>query len=186
LFGDVVDGEMVLNELGKIVYDEWIKTAEIRNEIELDEFIVMPNHIHGIIFIVDDGHICDRRGDRRVAPTNTHAKPGSKPKSIGSIMTGFKSAVTKRLNEYRKTPGAPIWQRNYWEHIIRDEHDLNCIREYIMNNPLQWELDDENPNKITYGRPAGRPHHPADHPKKLKGGQYGTNRFNRIGKKRNH
>jgi len=139
LFGDVVDGKMVLNDAGKIVRDEWLKTAEIRTEIELDEFIVMPNHVHGIIFIVD-GY---RRGDPPVAPT----KPGPKPKSIGSIMAGFKSAVTKRINQMRNTSEFTVWQRNYWEHIIRDEHDLNRIREYIINNPLRWELDNDNPMK---------------------------------------
>ncbi|MBW2091174.1 MAG: transposase, partial [Deltaproteobacteria bacterium] len=76
LFGEVVDGKMVLNDAGEIVRDEWMKTAEIRPEIHLDEFIVMPNHVHGIIFIVDGG--CG--GDRRVAPT----KSGPKPESIGA------------------------------------------------------------------------------------------------------
>jgi len=145
LFGEIVDGKMILNELGRIVYDEWIKTAEIRDEIELDEFIIMPNHIHGIIFIVDN-----RRGNRRVGAHGC-APLRRQPKSIGSIMAGFKSAVTKRLNKFRKTPGTPVWQRNYWEHIIRAENDLNKIREYIINNPLQWELDDENPDKRVNG-----------------------------------
>ena len=62
-------------------------------------------------------------------------------------MAGFKSASTKRINKYRDTPGIPVWQRNYWDHIIRDENDLNQIREYIMNNPLQWALDNENPKQ---------------------------------------
>ena len=126
----------MLNELGKMVCEEWKKTTKIRQEIEIDEFITMPNHFHGIIFINDK-----YKGDRPVAPT----KPGPRPKSIGAMIAGFKCAITKRINIIRRTPGVPIWQRNYWEHVIRNEEDLNRIREYIINNPLQWDIDKENP-----------------------------------------
>ena len=137
MFGNVVNGAMVLNATGQVVADEWLKSADIRNEIELDEFVVMPNHLHAVVFIV-----ADRRGDRPVAPT----KPGPRPQSIASLMAGFKSAATKRVNAMRQTPGLKLWQRNYYEHVIRNENGLNRIREYIVNNPLQWELDPENPN----------------------------------------
>ena len=140
LFGEIVAGEMVLNEFGKIVADEWIKTGEIRDEIELDAWVVMPNHFHGIVII--------RRGDRPVAPTPVAPTPaplsGPRPKSIGSLMSGFKSAVTKRINEIRKTPGISVWQRNYYEHIIRNEKSLENIRNYIIHNPAQWEEDENN------------------------------------------
>ena len=126
LFGDIEDGQMVLNDAGKIVTDEWMKSGEIRNEIELGEWVVMPNHFHGIVII--------RRGDRPVA-----TMPGPRPKSIGSLMSGFKSAVTKRINEMRNTPGAKLWQRNYYEHVIRNDDELHRIREYIPNNPVRWE-----------------------------------------------
>ena len=129
-----MNGAMVLNDVGKIVADEWMKSGEIRNEIELDEWVVMPNHFHGIVMV--------RRGDRPVAPTPA-VLPGPHPKSIGALMSGFKSAVTKRINQMRGTPGAKLWQRNYWERIIRDENELNRIREYIINNPLNWH-DDEH------------------------------------------
>lgn len=135
LFGEITDGEMVLNEFGKIVADEWIKTGEIRDEIELDAWVVMPNHFHGIVIIC--------RGDRPVAPTPA-ALPGPRPKSIGSLMSGFKSAVTKRINEIRNTPGISVWQRNYYEHIIRNEKSLENIRNYIIYNPAQWEEDENN------------------------------------------
>ena len=145
LFGEIADGEMLLNEIGIIVRDEWIKTAEIRPEIRLDEYIIMPNHIHGIIIIVDDNRRhATGRGDPRGTPTRPVAptiKPGPKPKSIGSIMAGFKSAVTKRVNAYRGAPGQKLWQRNYWEHIIRNEIELNRIRNYIINNPKNWDED---------------------------------------------
>lgn len=142
LFGSVVDGEMRLNGAGTIVADEWLKTTMIRDEIELDEWVVMPNHFHGIVWI--NHH---RRGDWPVAPT------GPQPRSLGSLMAGFKSAVTKRINENRQTPGEKIWQRNYYEHIIRNESELNRIREYIVNNPLQWELDRENPDVMSVSEP---------------------------------
>ncbi len=69
------------------------------------------------------------------------------PKSLGSLMAGFKSAVTKRINELRQTPGTKLWQRNYWEHIVRNEPELNRIREYIHDNPVQWEYDSLNAGK---------------------------------------
>ncbi|MFL5804932.1 MAG: hypothetical protein ACJ8CR_24700, partial [Roseiflexaceae bacterium] len=88
-----------------------------------------------------------RTGDRPVAPT---APRGPTPKSIGALMAGFKSAVTTRINRARQTPGAPLWQRNYWEHIIRDDAELNRIREYIRDNPARWEAD------TLYERPTDR------------------------------
>jgi REP element-mobilizing transposase RayT len=152
LFGDIVDGQMRLNNAGKIVAGEWMKTAEMRNDIELDEWAIMPNHFHAILVIV-------RRGDllvaldlpvtvaqstaRNILRTGRPAgRPyGPPPRSIGAVMAGFKSAVAKRINEWRQTPGVPLWQRNYWEHVIRSEPELNGTREYIRNNPAQWELD---------------------------------------------
>ncbi|TRZ53070.1 transposase [bacterium] len=134
LFGEIIANEMSLNNFGMIARDEWIKSAAIRSEIELDEFVVMPNHFHGIVVI-------HGRGDRPVAPTEQC--PGPQPKSIGALVAGFKSAVTKHINEIRTTPGLPVWQRNYYEHIVRDDKELNGIREYINNNPMNWETDDE-------------------------------------------
>jgi putative transposase len=165
LFGNIVEGAMQINESGLTVQDEWIKTADIRKNVELDEFIVMPNHIHGIIVLsnnvgarrclalpdrgntntnntVDQDRAAEPanedRATHRVAPTVTSG-------SIGAIIGQFKSIVTKRINQIRNTPGHPVWQRNYYEHVIRDDNDLNRIREYIINNPAQWAEDEENP-----------------------------------------
>jgi REP element-mobilizing transposase RayT len=133
-FGDIVNGEMMLNAEGQIVAEEWIKTAEIRNNIELDEWVVMPNHFHGILVINE----C--RGTARRAPTvEQFGKPV--PGSIPTIIRSFKSAVTKRINELHNSPGAKIWQRNYYEHIIRNEKSYVRIAEYIINNPAKWTLD---------------------------------------------
>lgn len=139
LFGDVRDGGMRLNAIGEIVADEWVKTAEIRDEIDLDEWVVMPNHFHAILVI--------GRGDRPVAPTTTKpvASMGPRSRSVGAAIAGFKSSAAKRINTLRGTLGAPVWQRNYHEHIIRDEVSLDRIREYILANPSRWAADPDNP-----------------------------------------
>jgi len=138
LFGEIENNEMRLNDAGRIVFEEWIKTGEIRNEIELDRWVVMPNHFHGILII----SVC--RGTARRAPTaERFGQPVSG--SIPTIIRSFKSAVTKRINELAGTPGVQLWQRNYFEHIIRNEGELNRIRQYILDNPVRWDTDRENP-----------------------------------------
>lgn len=142
---------MVLNDAGRIVAEEWLRTAGIRREIDLDEWVVMPNHIHGIVVI-------SGRGDRPVAPTLGESSPGRAgptPKSLGALVAGFKSAATQRVNAMRSTPGRTIWQRNYHERIVRDDNELNRIREYIVRNPAQWEMDRDNPN--VWPGPRARP-----------------------------
>nr|WP_016952592.1 transposase [Anabaena sp. PCC 7108] len=130
---------MQLNEYGDAVIKEWLKTPELRPNIELDKFIVMPNHLHAIMII--SWHM----RSHSITTLNTFLRSPSQ--TVGAIIRGFKSTVTKQLNQIRNLPATPIWQRNYYESIIRNENDLNCIREYIINNPGQWDLDDENPAK---------------------------------------
>lgn len=140
LFGEIVEGEMVVNQVGQIVEDEWRKTPTLRPNVELDEYVVMPNHFHGIVAIVEG------RGTARRAPTpEQFGSPVSG--SLPTIIRSFKSAVTTHVNILRQTPSAPVWQRNYHEHVIRDENDLYRIREYIQTNPLRWESDRENPKR---------------------------------------
>lgn len=140
LFGEIVDGAMVLNPLGQAIQEEWLRTVIIRPYVELDEYIVMPNHVHGIIMVKEHG-----RGTMHRAPTiERFGKPVSG--SLPTIVRGFKSASTKRINRLRGTPGQHVWQRNYYEHIIRDERSLNRIRQYIFNNPQQWHVDRYNPD----------------------------------------
>ncbi len=132
-FGEIVNGKMRLNEYGAIIHEEWIKTGQIRCNITLDEWIIMPNHVHGIIII-------NCRGTLQRAPTKEQfGKPISN--SIPTIIRLFKSTTTKQINQIRKTPGIPVWQRNFYEHIIRDENSINEIREYIRYNPMRWEED---------------------------------------------
>jgi len=137
LFGKVVDGEMQVNEMGQIVADTWQWLAIQYKHIELDAWVIMPNHLHGIIVITDE--YC--RGGSRTAPTQQR-------KPIGRLIGAFKTVSTKHINNMRNMPGVPVWQRNYYEHIICNEESLNLIREYIINNPLQWEFDRENPNAV--------------------------------------
>jgi putative transposase len=129
----------------------------------LDEFIIMPNHLHGILIINDNDNYFDVGARRCLAPCNANAENRAphrpvpfrvvapttlKSNSLGSIIGQFKSIVTKQINRIRNHPGMPAWQRNYYEHVIRNEKDLNQIRQYIKDNPLQWELDEENPQNI--------------------------------------
>jgi REP element-mobilizing transposase RayT len=145
LFGDILNGDMFLNNVGCIVKAEWLRTADIRDNVTLDEFVSMPNHLHSIIIINDDEIPV---GASRSSPlqTDMQLSHGPVPHSLGAIMAGFKSSVTKRINGLRNTPGMPVWQRNYYEHIIRNEMEWNNIRKYILTNPKKWETDQENPN----------------------------------------
>jgi REP element-mobilizing transposase RayT len=135
---------MRLNPFGEIVQEEWLRSAEIRREITLDAFIVMPNHIHGIIFIHDDS--VGATGRSPLPSYNKSRYPhGPAPKSLGAFVAGFKSSATKRINSLDNALGAPIWQRNYYEHILRDQPDYERIAGYIADNPANWAKDEENP-----------------------------------------
>ncbi len=134
LLGEVLDGEMTLSTLGCVVDECWLWLQNQYEFVELDTYVIMPNHLHGVIFILDS----DYTGGSRTAPT--------KRKPLGGLIGAFKTTSTKRVNSVRQTPGLQIWQRNYYEHIIRNEADLNRIREYIHYNPAQWAQDSENPS----------------------------------------
>lgn len=140
LFGEIVDGVMKLNPLGEIARQEWFKTAELRPYVELyeDEFVVMPNHAHGIIWNVGADGGAERRSARTSAADE---KPHVDAGSLGAIVRAYKSAVTYAINAARQSRGVTVWHRNYYEHIIRDDADLKRIRDYIANNPLRWTED---------------------------------------------
>jgi putative transposase len=152
VFGEVVEGEMRLNLLGEIVREEWLRTIEIRSNVRLheDEFVIMPNHIHGILRIVEPvgatlGSVESSSvgATRRVAPTTGSRTLVSG--SIGAILGQFKSITAKRINVRRGTPGISVWQRNYYEHIICNENELKKIWNYIDTNPSRWQEDQLHP-----------------------------------------
>jgi len=148
LFGKVINGKMILNDSGKIAKDEWLNTKQIRINVELDYYVIMPNHLHGIIIIEQSinsrGELnslpANNTGHIQYAPTNDKFKSPSQ--TLGAIVRGFKSSVTKKIREISGDPGLKVWQSNYYEHIIRNELDLHNIRQYIEHNPLKWELDE--------------------------------------------
>jgi REP element-mobilizing transposase RayT len=128
---------------GQIVHDEWTRTAIARPNVAIDAFIVMPNHLHGII-IINEYNI--RRGDLAGRPY-TPIPHGPPSNSISAMVGQFKSLATKHINALRGTPGTRVWQRNYYEHVIRNEDDLNEIRQYVLYNPVKWDIDENNPTR---------------------------------------
>jgi putative transposase len=137
LFGEIENGKMISNQLGNIVIESWGWLFKQYNYIVEDYSVVMPNHFHGLIIIQD------KLGDSRTAPTNAPMKR----KSLGRLIGVFKTASTKQMNKIRKLPESVLWQRNYYEHIIRNENELNTIRKNIIENPIRWEYDAENPER---------------------------------------
>jgi REP element-mobilizing transposase RayT len=175
LFGDVVDGEMQLNRNGHIVRDAWFDLKNHYRHVELGAFVIMPNHAHGIIILIDDRRggssmpggvvLPDGRGGSSISGTTilpdeehmgrmplpkgeTHPYNKSKPRhGLPEIVRAFKSFSARRINRLRRTDGIPVWQRNYYEHIIRNEREMDRISRYIESNPSRWNDDDENPNR---------------------------------------
>jgi len=152
IFGSISDREMVLSEIGQIVEKEWEKIEQIRQEIALDSYIVMPNHLHGIVWINDpvrQNQISPNKNQCIKIKMNNRKTLQSEiyrpSRSLGSLIAGFKSAATKRVNKLRNLPGHPLWQRNYYDRIIRNEDELEQIRRYIEANPILWDEDQENP-----------------------------------------
>ena len=135
LFGDMVNSCMQLNDYGQIVTAHWDDLVNHYPHVELDVFVVMPNHVHGIIALTDNVG-----AGLKPAPTKHHGLP--------EIVRGFKTFSSRRINHLRKTPGQPVCQRNYYEPIIRSEDELDRIRQYILDNPAKWPEDVENPLNI--------------------------------------
>ncbi|HEX7342775.1 MAG TPA: transposase [bacterium] len=145
LFGEIIKGRMRLNGWGMLVKDEWARIHQLRQNVELDAFVIMPNHVHGIVCILDYGTVQNPDvGARRASPLRMGVRPGS----LGAIVGAFKSALTRMINLQRGTIGNPVWQRNYYEHIIHNDREIEEIREYIINNPAQWAEDEFNPDNV--------------------------------------
>jgi REP element-mobilizing transposase RayT len=160
LFGEIVNKEMRLNKVGKLVEWEWLELPRRLRYVELGASVVMPNHFHGILFIHENVG-ATRQGQTRpnpnlkplqtLIPDGIDGSPlprGPKPASLGAIIAQFKSRVTKRIWKFPEFKNTPIWQRNFYEHIIRNEIDLQNKTDYIEANPLLWDEDDENPVNV--------------------------------------
>jgi len=144
LFGGIADGEMRLNDAGRTVQTVWDALPDHYPQVEMDVCVIMPNHVHGIIILAVGAGF--KPAPTKPAPAMRHGLP--------EIVRAFKTFSARRINEMRGMPGGKIWQRNYYEHIIRNDDELNRIREYIANNPAQWEMDRENPNVGAGLKPA--------------------------------
>ena len=128
-----------------VIEQAWSDLPSHYSNVQLDEFVVMPNHVHGIIVLTNEG-----KGWAGLRPAPTDASAPAEPAKqypLSEIVRAFKSFSARRINEVRQTPGLPLWQRTYYEHVIRNDIDLNEIRQYIVNNPTSWELDEQNPER---------------------------------------
>ena len=145
LFGEIVNGATRLNDAGSVIERWWIELNNKFRTVETDDFVIMPNHFHGIVVIPVGADLC-------VGPDSEGAHIGAPLRRVPlpAIVQWFKTMTTNEYLRGVKTLGwasfqGQLWQRNYYEHVIRDEESLNRIREYILNNPAQWAYDPENP-----------------------------------------
>jgi REP element-mobilizing transposase RayT len=152
LFGEVKNGELLQSDIGGLIKDCWIGLPIFSEHIRLDEQVLMPNHLHGIIIIdtaLGKGEAFSDIEPIEVEAESENASPlrprGTQPGLLGAIIQNFKSVSTRMANKRYFEPGNKIWQRGYYERIIRNERELNAIRQYIRDNPLNWDLDSENP-----------------------------------------
>lgn len=146
LLGDISGGKMIPNTMGAIVDFTWHDLLHHVAGIALDEFVVMPNHVHGIIRIVGADFVGEGSEPSPTYPNTAPAPTGITRKryALPETIRQFKTFSARRINEKRKTPGVPVWQRSYYDHIIRDEKALFLIRKYICENPTNWTGDSEN------------------------------------------
>ena len=145
---ECIFGEVLLNEFGKIVESVWFDLPKHYPNVELDAFVIMPNHVHGIMIVGDVAVGADFKPAPTMAMAAAKEPVPTGGYALSEVVRGFKTFSARRINEIRATSGTPVWQRNYYEHIVRDEDRLNRIREYIINNPMRWQFDRENPDRM--------------------------------------
>ena len=160
-FGDIADGKMNRNDAGNMIDKWWNELKERFVGIELDEYVIMPNHFHGIIIVGATLVVAQNENGMKMKRAGTRPAT-TREKSIGNIIGAFKSITTDEYINGVKQNGwrsfnSKLWQRNYYEHIIRNEDSLNSIRGYINNNPAEWDSDELNPLVNRRGNPCGCP-----------------------------
>jgi len=176
MFGEIMDGEMGVNQYGQLVESGWNDLPNHYPHMSLDRFAVMPNHVHGIVIFEDSGgiddlannvHVADMVGaGLKPAPTTERAHmesvaKKSKRHGLSEIVRAFKTFSARRINKIRDTTGGPVWQRNYYEHVIRDEADYSRIAEYISTNPQRWIEDKLHPANFPADETVGAGFKPA-------------------------
>ncbi len=156
LFGEIVNGEMRLNDVGRMSATQWRSLSKRFPSVQPDAFVVMPNHMHGIIALIDVRADLVAAQDiaRRITPPR-RATTRVATRSLGTVIGAYKSLTTVEYARGVKMLGwspfaGKLWQRNYYEHIIRNETTLNRVRQYIMDNPARWAEDPENPARTTH------------------------------------
>lgn len=155
LFGKINGETCDLSNTGKIALAEWTRLPQRFAYVNLDELIIMPNHVHGILFLQPDDSVAARRDDPGSTPMlsaspvpeveNIPRRSGVQPRSLGAVIGAYKSSVTLRVNYTKEQQGRSLWQRNYYEHVISDDAELQHLRQYIIENPIRWAIDKENP-----------------------------------------
>ncbi len=163
LFGEVANGVMYLNQYGEILRQVWMDLPRHYPHVTMDEFVIMPNHVHGIVVLHDcrggsvgngslpmgamSGEVLlpEMAQTRPYVRSSDQHHPQTIHHALPEIVRAFKSFSARRINFLRNTPGTQVWQRNYYEHIIRDQPELERIRLYIHDNPHKWAEDKENP-----------------------------------------
>jgi REP element-mobilizing transposase RayT len=160
LLGEVGKTEMQLNDSGRVAQTVWDELPTRYPGVVLDAFVIMPNHVHGVIMITAAASV------GAILVGVIHELPLPELRDINDpaerrrmllpkIIGYYKMNMAKRANQIRGVEGVPFWQRNYYEHIVRNERELSAIRQYIRNNPLQWALDRDNPHNIRHLPPPG-------------------------------
>ncbi len=130
-FGNLFDDKITLNDCGRVVEKVWLELPRRYQNIMVDEFSVMPDHFHGVLFRVD--------ASRDVKPVSV---------TLSEVIRGFKSRSARQINLILDATGVPVWQRGFYDRIIRNQAELDMIRRYIINNPIQWNPDEPNPPEI--------------------------------------
>jgi len=145
ILGKIQNGKVRMSRIGRIIYQCWVEIPDHFDSVKLDVFVVMPNHLHGIVHITDDCRGVQLNAPAKNAP-NFYSSISPRRKTLSVIIRTFKAAVTTYCQKSRIQ--SSFWQRNYYEHVVRNEDELNRIREYVLYNPLQWQYDRENPECI--------------------------------------